>query len=215
MPCSPVYEFHDISVENFANIAKVLDNFNSEIKWNLMIIPFCSGAEQSILASFREQLVFWKNKGYSLHLHGYKHKACAKLKRSLSGKIALKLTNGEAEFAGLGKADLGELLGEALSAWGELRAGEPSGFVPPAWYASKALLSQCRQLGFENYGGRFITWNKNKGKSLSIPFSTAGIPKILIPFINITKKIYLKLYSVFNFLPTPRIVKHPEDLCLL
>jgi hypothetical protein len=96
-----------------------------------------------------------------------------------------------------------------MEAWQKLNVGEPKGFVAPAWYGSKKLFYLCKDLGFENYGSRFIIWNKAKGAQLSIPFSTAGLPKILIPFVKISEKIYLKFYSLFSFLPTPRIVAHP------
>jgi predicted deacetylase len=214
MPCSPVYEFHDICVGNFSNIAEFLSSSGGEIKWNLMIIPFCDDKEPGVEA-FKRQLMLWKNKGYPLHLHGYKHKASYGKNRSCFGRMALRLTNGEAEFAGLGPASSAELLGEALFAWGEFNVGKPSGFVAPAWYASKEVFIICKKFGFENYGNRFSIWNKATGSHLSVPFSTAGIPKFLAFFVKICEKIYLKIYSIFCFLPIPRIVRHPEDLCNL
>jgi predicted deacetylase len=214
MPCSPVYEFHDICAGNFSDIAGFLESLGSKIKWNLMIIPFCDVREPDVEA-FRRQILLWKDKGYSLHLHGYKHKASSGFSRSLFGKIALRLTNGEAEFAGLSSASSGELLGEALKEWQKLDVGKPGGFVAPAWYAPREVFNLCKKLGFENYGSRFFIWNKAKGSHLSVPFSTAGIPKFLFFFVKMCEKIYLKIYSVFCFLPIPRIVKHPEDLCNL
>ena len=209
MPCSPVYEFHDINVENFADISKILND--SAHKWNLMIIPFAGGASSAVFSAFRKQLQAWKNQGFSLHLHGYRHRANLEFKRSLFGKIAFCLTGGEAEFAGLDKKDSAELLGEALNAWQILQAGEPSGFVPPAWYGSKTLFSLCKEHGFENYGSRFFMWKNGNGAELSIPFSVAGLPFFLVHLVNFCEKIYLRLYRVFKFLPRPRIVLHPIE----
>jgi hypothetical protein len=179
-----------------------------------MIIPFCDCAEPEVEA-FRKQISLWKSKGYLLHLHGYRHKASSGANRSFFGKLALRLTNGEAEFAGLGSASSAELLGEALFAWDKLNAGKPSGFVAPAWYAPKEIFNLCKKLGFENYGSRFAIWNKATGSHLSVPFSTAGLPGFSFFFVKMCEKIYLKIYSVFRFLPIPRIVKHPEGLCNL
>jgi len=206
MPCSPVYEFHDVNAENFSRLVAELQKFDGNIRWNFMVIPFLE--ENETPEKFTAQLLEWKKEGHSLHLHGYKHKANLSFKRSLLGRLALRLTNFEAEFAGLSKQDLEILLEQALGAWQKLNIGEPLGFTAPAWYGSKNLFYLCKNLGFENYSSRFITWNKAKGSEFSIPFSTAGLPKILMPLVDIAEKIYLKLYSQFSFLPTPRIVKH-------
>ncbi|MDR1812530.1 MAG: DUF2334 domain-containing protein [Candidatus Fibromonas sp.] len=206
MPCSPVYEFHDINAHNFLQVAAELRKSGGH--WNLMIIPFLENHDEG----FSSQLLEWKREGHALHLHGYKHKADLTLKRSLSGRLALSLTNSEAEFAGLSKNDLKMLLDKALQAWQKLNAGEVRGFAAPAWYGSKTLFYLCRELGFENYSSRFIMWNKSSGVRLSMPFSTAGLPEFAIPLVNFCERIYLKLYGIFNFLPVPRIVKHPQFL---
>jgi len=205
MHCSPVHEFHDVDVCNFSVIATELQKFDSCTNWNLMVIPFLENSE-SDTEKFTLQLLEWKKIGHNLYLHGYKHKADLNLKRSLFGRLALHLTNFEAEFAGLSKNDSKMLLNKALQAWQKLNVGEAKGFVAPAWYGS--LFSLCKDLDFENYGSRFFMWNKDKGLRFSIPFSTAGIPKFLIPIIKICEKVYLKLYGIFGFLPVPRIVLH-------
>jgi predicted deacetylase len=172
-----------------------------------MVIPFSESIESA--ENFAAQLLKWKNEGHALHLHGYKHKANLNLKRSLLGRLALRLTNSEAEFAGLSKEDSKAILEKALEAWKKLNIGDAQGFTAPAWYGSKALFCLCKDLGFENYSSRFIIWSRSKGAKLSVPFSTAGLPKILIPFVRIAEKIYLNIYSIFGFLPIPRIVMHP------
>ena len=211
MHCSPVYEFHDINAENFANIAGILKKFSTNGKWNLMVVPFSEGIKPDVLKAFAEQLLEWKGEGHSLYLHGYRHKANLDLKRSLLGRLALHLTNYEAEFAGLSKEDSKMLLTKALQEWQKLNAGEPQGLVPPAWYGSKKLFSLCKDLGFENYNSRFIVWNKNKGSRFSVPFSTAGLPGFSVPVVNLCEKIYLNVYKIFSFLPMPRIVRHPPE----
>jgi len=176
-----------------------------------MIIPFNEGIQPDILKAFSEQLLEWKREGHSLYLHGYKHKADEIFKRSLMGRLALRLTNCESEFAGLSKEDSKMLLTKALQEWQKLNIGEPGGFVPPAWYGSKTLFSLCKDLGFENYNSRFILWNKSRGSRFSVPFSTAGLPRFAIPIVNLCEKIYLKVCKIFNFLPMPRIVRHPVE----
>ncbi len=209
MRCSPVYEFHDVGVCNFSQVAEELQRYGKNIKWNLMVIPFSGDLEGEAFEKFAAQILEWKKEGHCLYLHGYRHKADLSLKRSLFGQFALRLTNSEAEFAGLSKNDLKMLLNKALQAWQKFSAGEAQGFVAPAWYGSKTLFSLCKELGFENYGSRFTMWNKSKGIRFSLPFSTAGLPKYVIPIVNFCEKIYLKIYGIFGFLPVPRIVKHP------
>jgi len=208
MHCSPVYEFHDINAKNFAEIADILRKSGKNEKWNLMVIPFSEGVQPSALRAFGEQLLEWKGEGHSLYLHGYSHKANLELKRSLLGRLALRLTNCEAEFAGLSKEDSKMLLDKALQEWQKLNAGEPGGFVPPAWYGSKKLFYLCKNLGFENYNGRFVVWNKSEGSRFSVPFSIAGLPRFSVPIVNLCEKIYLNVYKIFSFLPMPRIVRH-------
>jgi len=202
MRCYPVHEFHDVSVCNFSDIATELQKYGSSISWNLMVIPFSEGDT----GKFVFQLLEWKKSGHNLYIHGYKHKADLNLKRSLLGRLALRFTNYEAEFAGLSEDDSKMLLNKGLEAWQKLNVGEANGFVAPAWYGS--LFSLCKGLGFKNYGSRFFIWNKDNGFRFSIPFSTAGIPKFLIPIVKIGERIYLKIYGIFSFLPVPRIVLH-------
>jgi len=209
MRCSPVYEFHDVGVCNFSQVAEELQKFGGGISWNLMVIPFLGDLEVEAFEKFAMQILKWKKEGHSLYLHGYRHKADLSLKRSLPGRLALRLTNSEAEFAGLSKNDSEMFLRKALQAWKKLNAGEAQGFVAPAWYGSKMLFNLCRELGFENYSSRFIIWNKSKGSRFSLPFSTAGLPECVVPIVNFCEKIYLKIYGIFGFLPVPRIVKHP------
>lgn len=180
MRYSPVYEFHDINSENYADIAKILDKSK---QWHLMIIPGNIP---------KEQLEKWKSLGYKLYIHGFRHKADLSLKRSLWGRLILKITNNEAEFAGLSKEDKKMLLEKAYNAWNALGVGEADGFVAPAWYG---------------IGSRFST--PFKSNKFSIPFSVAGLPKFMIPIVNFSQKIYLRLFKIFNFLPIPRIVEHP------
>lgn len=195
-----------MGVGNFLQITAELQKFSKDIKWNLMVIPFLGEPEGEALEKFTAELLKWKKEGHSLYLHGYKHKADLSLKRSLLGRLVLHFTNFEAEFAGLSKEDSEMLLQKAMQAWQKLDVGEAQGFVAPAWYGR--LLNLCKSLGFEHYSSRFIIWSK-KGFRFSIPFSTAGLPGIIIPFVNLCEKIYLRLYRTFNFLPVPRIVKHP------
>jgi predicted deacetylase len=209
MRYSPVYEFHDVGVCNFSQVAGELQKFGDGISWNLMVIPFLGDLEVEAFEKFAMQILKWKKEGHSLYLHGYRHKADLSLKRSLPGRLALRLTNSEAEFAGLSKNDSEMLLHKALQAWQKLNVGGAQGFVAPAWYGSKALFNLCRELGFDNYSSRFIIWNKSTGSRLSLPFSTAGLPKCTIPIVNFCEKIYLRIYGIFGFLPVPRVVKHP------
>ena len=211
MRCSPVYEFHDINAKNFTAIADILRGLGTNEKWNLMIVPFCEDTQSGMLKAFSEQLLEWKKDGHALYLHGYRHKANLNLKRSLPGQLALRLTNSQAEFAGLSKEDSEMLLNEALQEWQKLGIGQALGFAPPAWYGSNMLFNLCKNLGFENYGSRFIMWNKASGTRFSVPFSIAGLPCAAIPIVNLCEKIYLKIYKIFNFLPVPRIVKHPDE----
>jgi len=209
MRCSPVYEFHDINVCNFSQIAGKLREIGGEIKWDLMVIPFLGELEGEARERFSEQLLEWKKEGHSLHLHGYRHRADLSLKRSLFGRLALRLTDSEAEFAGLSRDDTETLLKEALLSWQKLNAGPAKGFVAPAWYGSGSLFSLCKELGFERCSSRFIIWSKADGSRFSLPFSTAGLPRFAVPVVNLCEKIYLKIFSVFGFLPVPRVVKHP------
>jgi predicted deacetylase len=209
MRYSPVYEFHDVGVSNFSQVAEELQRLGGGISWNLMVIPFLGDLEGEAFEKFAMQLLEWKKEGHALHLHGYRHKADLNLKRSPLGWLALRLTNFEAEFAGLSKNDSKILLENALQEWQKLNAGETLGFAAPAWYGSKELFNLCKDLGFENYSSRFIIWNKNKGTRFSLPFSTAGLPECVVPIVNFCEKIYLRIYGIFGFLPVPRIVKHP------
>ncbi|GHV11276.1 hypothetical protein AGMMS49938_01660 [Fibrobacterales bacterium] len=203
MHCFRGFEFHDISARNFEEVLLP----NREVSWSLMIIPFCSDLTPETRQAFAKQIIEWKSQGHKLYLHGYKHKANLTLPRSLFGRIALLLTNDEAEFAGLSKTDTKKNLDLAIAEWKNIFAGGnveeifPDGFVAPAWYGSSSLFQVCKELHFENYDSRFWNWNKKTGRQFSIPLSIAGLPKFFAFFV---KKLEGRL-------PLSRIVRHPTD----
>ena len=138
-----------------------------------------------------------------MHLHGCRHKASRIFPRSISGRLALAMTSGEAEFAGLGNEHSEALLREAWEAWQALDVGEPESFVPPTWHDNPWLRSQCQALGIGTYGGRWHVWQGYR-RIWSPPFSCAGLPSAAQSLVRFASRFY-----VFGGLP--RLVLHPVD----
>jgi peptidoglycan/xylan/chitin deacetylase (PgdA/CDA1 family) len=207
-------EFHDISVWNFETVAAALQEpaLARRGKWRLMVVPCLDGAGAERAQGFREQLAAWKGQGHALCLHGLRHKSDPELARSLVGKLILKLTNGEAEFAGLSEADSGELLRKAVLAWNNLGVGEPKALVPPTWHANAYLPQQARDLGFEFYGGRLWSLRLADGewkREFSVPFSFAGIPGWVACLAKVAARVCEKLPA---WGPAGRLVLHPGEV---
>ena len=95
--------YHSFSVLNYkrasVQIRKIADAAGSPI--SIAVIPSFGAAPESEAEEFREELEKFVDEGYEIMLHGARHRADLSLKRSISGKIALWISNNEAEFAGI------------------------------------------------------------------------------------------------------------------
>ena len=130
--------FHDFSVWNYRKVVPVLEALKDLVgaPFSVLVIPDTEKASAEAVQEFRETLLRLKGEGFELALHGYKHKAEFSQGRSYAGLVAMNLTHGEAEFAGLCKYESERLLSAGLSAWNELLEGvRPTAFIPPTWYS--------------------------------------------------------------------------------
>ena len=134
---------HDVSVLTFAwaeGLVAELLALGAEPA--LMVVPAPEGAEE-VPAGRRAAFSAWLRAlaaaGLPLFCHGWTHRADPSAPRSSAGRIQNRLNAGEAEFAGLSEEALAARLDRALAAFGELGCGEPAGFVPPTWFAPRAL----------------------------------------------------------------------------
>ncbi len=208
VPLAFLPEYHDVTVANFSEVAGHLELLGAQGVpcWSLMVVPDVAGAGPGQVAAFAEQLRCWRNAGHSLCVHGMRHRALAGLARSCQGRLALRLTGNEAEFAGLGFTDSEALLQEALRAWDALQVGPAEGFVPPTWHDNPYLFAQCQQAGFVHYGARTWVWNADRGWQKSISWSFAGLPEWSLPGVRAFAKVAARLLPGL-----PRLVLHPCD----
>jgi len=198
--------FHDVGIHNFDIVDSLIDEilFLAGTPFALLVIPNTKGETAERISAFKMQLIAWQQDGFELLLHGCYHGVRSDSNRSYPGRLALRLTNNEAEFSGLNEASSAALLEEALSFWETLEIGPPTVFVPPTWHSNPFLVSQVLDRSML-YEGRFWIQNKNK-KYFSGVISFAGLPKIAIP----ATFAYAK--SLLNTpVGIPRLALHPSD----
>lgn len=201
--------YHDVSVANFRQVREDLALLGQWgfPHWTLLVIPHCS-ADQ--LPEFQDMLQEMKDQGHELCLHGFKHKQNIESERSLGGQLALRLTAGEAEFAGLKLADSKALLEEAIRAWDRLGIGRAEGFVPPTWWAPEHLADLALAVGWTFYEERFaVHFQTGNGRFQvgSIPVSFAGMPtSVHFGLATLGKYLVPRMPGV------PRLVLHPGEL---
>ena len=210
MRTTPVFlpEFHDIGEANALVVAEFLHEVAKRHgpAFTLLVIPEPIG---TVLPKLCQQ---WLQSGHLLGLHGYRHVADSTLHRSRQGKLALRITNNEAEFAGLGSADSQFLLGEALHSWDSLQLGKPYIFVPPTWHDNPYLRKQCRAAGIAFYDRHLCRYDlRTNQRHLTPAFSFAGVPNWSLGPIAQAARLYGLLANVFP-LPAARLVLHPCDL---
>lgn len=198
--------YHDVNHGNLALVGQeleILDRMGIS-GFDLGVIPDCP---EDRIATFGDQLRIWQDRGYRLWLHGYRHHADSRISRSLLGRIALSLTGGEAEFAGLGEANSRELLENAIRAWDRLGIGRAEGFIPPTWHANEFLLAQSLRVGWDFHECRFGFVTRSGQRFRSFPISMAGLPSLVqVGAISL-------LPLLINILPgIPRLVFHPGEL---
>ena len=202
--------FHDFSVWNYTKVTPVLEELKDLVgaPFSVLVIPDTEKASAEAVHGFRETLLRLKGEGFELALHGYKHKAEFSQGRSYMGLVAMNLTRGEAEFAGLSEYESDRLLQAGLAAWNGLlgeHAEKPVAFIPPTWYSNNFLCKQVRKLGilFED---RFSITTARGVRLASPVASFAGIPDFLIKPAFKFGELILKV--PFGL---PRIALHPVD----
>ncbi len=206
--------FHDFSVWNYNDLTPILHELRDLVgrPFSILVIPGTEGASSEALNGFRLTLEQLKREGFELALHGYKHKAGFSQGRNYGGLVAMSLTHGEAEFAGLSEYESSRMLQQSISAWDELFSSadkdidlSPAAFVPPTWYSNKFLPRQVKAAKML-YEDRF-TLNTAAGRRIISPVASfAGIPRQ-------TEAIALAFARAFLRFPAgiPRIALHPVD----
>jgi len=172
----------------------------------LGVIPSCA---QTSMEQFREALESFRNQGHELLLHGFQHQADVRLSRSWGGRIALHLTHGEAEFAGLDELSSRSVLEDALRAWEMLAVGPADGFVPPTWHAPEYLAEQVLAMGWPCFESRWGIWTRKNVRCqhiFSAPVSLAGLPE---PLPRLALGLAAQVFSLWG---VPRLVLHPGEL---
>ena len=156
--------YHSFSVNNFKKASVQIRKLAPE-----------SEAEQ-----FREELDKFVKEGYEIMLHGARHRADLSLNRSIAGKLALLVSNNEAEFAGIDERFTQALLKRSLALWKAHGNGKPSGFIPPIWFGNKYLKEQALEIFdyYEDFHGIYqkVKGNIKKTNSATLSFSILPTP---------------------------------------
>lgn len=198
--------FHDFSAKNAAlaerQVRRISDAAGCPL--SVAVIPQTENAGSFAEEAFRRRVEALENAGHEILLHGARHFDDGRFPRNPWGKIALKLTAGEAEFAGLGRGDSSSLLDEAVEFWHRLRMDLPKAFVPPAWYGNCHLKSQVLSR-FDFYEDRFAVYKRDCW-IFSPALSFAGLPSASLGFAFAFAKFSLKSSP-----GVPRLVFHPVD----
>ena len=174
--------YHSFSVNNFkkasVQIRKLAEAAGSPI--SLAVIPAFGAAPESEAEQFREELDKFVKEGYEIMLHGARHRADLSLNRSIAGKLALLVSNNEAEFAGIDERFTQALLKRSLALWKAHGNGKPSGFIPPIWFGNKYLKEQALEIFdyYEDFHGIYqkVKGNIKKTNSATLSFSILPTP---------------------------------------
>ena len=174
--------YHSFSVNNFkkasVQIRKLAEAAGAPI--SIAVIPAFGAAPESEAEQFREELEKFVKDGYEIMLHGARHRADLSLKRSIAGKLALLISNNEAEFAGIDERFTQALLKRSLALWKAHGTGKPSGFIPPIWFGNKFLKEQALSIFdyYEDFHGIYqrVKGNIKKTRSSTLSFSILPSP---------------------------------------
>ena len=172
--CYHVNNFKKASVQ----IRKLAEAAGSPI--SIAVIPAFGAAPESEAEQFREELDKFVKEGYEIMLHGARHRADLSLNRSIAGKLALLVSNNEAEFAGIDERFTQALLKRSLALWKAHGNGKPSGFIPPVWFGNKYLKEQALEIFdyYEDFHGIYqkVKGNIKKTNSATLSFSILPTP---------------------------------------
>jgi len=202
--------YHSFSVNNFkkasVQIRKLAEAAGSPI--SIAVIPAFGAAPESEAEQFREELDKFVKEGYEIMLHGARHRADLSLNRSIAGKLALLVSNNEAEFAGIDERFTQALLKRSLALWKAHGTGKPSGFIPPIWCGNKYLKEQALEI-FDYYEDLHGIYQKVKGNIRKTNSCTLSFSILPTPLLGIAQT-----YACLRMLlpgGVPRLVFHDKD----
>ena len=179
---------HSFSVMNFKRarnqIRKLAEAAGAPI--SIAVIPSFGAAPESEAEEFREELEKFVEDGYEIMLHGARHRADLSIKRSIQGKLALLISNNEAEFAGIDERFTQALLKRSLALWKAHGTGKPSGFIPPIWFGNKYLKEQALEI-FDYYEDYHGIYQKVDGKIKKFRSGTLSFSIIPGPLLGIAQ----------------------------
>ena len=198
--------YHDFSVKN-AGLAAQQIRWIAQMAKNpitVAVIPDVDGASAAEVDFFKREIEKLSAENFELLLHGASHLAKDDGERTFWGRRAMQLTQGEAEFAGLGEEDSLQLLSLAIDFWNSLGFQCPRGFVPPTWYGNAYLRKQVLAQ-FDFFEDRFFIYAKGRN-FFSPALSFAGLPRLSLQVAQRGSCFVLQ-----NFSGVPRLVFHPVD----
>lgn len=216
--------YHDICEQNYVQVQsdwESLSPWMKDVQPALMVVPnpapevtlhsnFKPSSSQGSPEGFRDFVLKAQSQGSLIFQHGLNHWADKRFDRSYSGRMILKSTHNEAEFAGLAEEQSAELLELALLAWSAAELPASDGFVPPTWHAPKHLVTLARQFGYKFYESRTKLYDfESKTSQRILPMSFWGDSEA--EFKNSLKQNYrlFKWASLLGF--KLRIALHPSD----
>lgn len=198
--------YHDLSIWNWPLVECELRLLRS---WGvsscaLGVIPAMEDFSASQQEVFRQRLQQWQADGYEMLLHGWKHRMAegGSWVRRWVGRI----TQQEAEFAGVSTVEARELMAGAVEAWSLLGLPFPQVFIPPTWWISRKVPEVVFQQNLQMLETRYRLIS-HTGRSVgSVPWSRAGIP----PWLQSCNTLAFDLLR--HWPGVPRLVFHPGDL---
>lgn len=176
--------YHNFNARNFKKasiqIRKLAEAAGSPI--SIAVVPSIGGVPESEAEEFQETIQQFVKDGYEIMLHGARHRADLAVSRNLVGKIAMWISNNEAEFAGLNEKFTIALLKRSLALWKANGSGHPSGFVPPIWFGNRFLKDNALEI-FDYYEDLHYIYKREEAghkriKSKALSFSI--VPNMLL-----------------------------------
>lgn len=161
-------------------------------------------------SAFQARLRGWADRGVEMFLHGWSHRDDQRHEDALASFKARRMTAGEGEFLGLGRAEAARRMRDGRALIEDVIGRPVAGFIAPAWLYGEGAIRALADEGFALAEDHMKVWRPGDGAIL------ARGPVITWASRSRARKLSsLAFAAIARFalrpLPVVRVAVHPGD----
>ena len=161
---------HDVGPRFEAEIDRLAEGFERRLggpHFAMLVVPDHWGeAPLSRDSAFQARLRGWADRGVEMFVHGWSYRVDQSHEGALAAFKARRMTAGEGEFLGLGRAEAARRMRDGRALIEDVIGRPVAGFIAPAWLYGEGALRALADEGFAIAEDHLKVWRPVDGATL-------------------------------------------------